>query len=301
MNTRQNNRTSSPPQNQPADKTAPPQNAVVAARNPKLMARFAEQYGIDPDQMMGILRSTAFNTGKDRNGNPNPPATNEEIASLVVIANIYHLNPFLRELYAFRNKSGGITPVTGYDGWIRLVQSQPMYDGEELVRGYDADEHQDGTPWGTYFECTMWRKDRSRPTKVREYLRENFRDTDQWRGMPNRMLRMRSYIQCARVIFGFGGIYDEDEGERIANMLNVTPGRETNGKPATRAPRELPAQQTGRILEHQEAQTLDPQTLKQPETMDAETGEIKQADAFRSLADEKAVPPDEELEPGSNG
>ena len=37
-----------------------------------------------------------------------------------------------------------------------------------------------------------------------------------WRRWPRRMLRHKALIQCARVAFGFAGIYDEDEGERIA-------------------------------------------------------------------------------------
>ena len=32
---------------------------------------------------------------------------------------------------------------------------------------------------------------------------------------PRRMLRHKAMIQCARLAFGFGGIYDQDEAERI--------------------------------------------------------------------------------------
>jgi hypothetical protein len=80
---------------------------------------------------------------------------------------------------------------------------------------------------------------------VREYLRENHRNTDPWNQMPNRMLRMRAYIQCARVCFGFGGIYDEDEGEKIAlspgvDLLPATPqGAPAAPQARTDAPRQL--------------------------------------------------------------
>ncbi len=33
--------------------------------------------------------------------------------------------------------------------------------------------------------------------------------------MPQRMLRHKAMIQCARIAFGYGGIYDQDEGEKI--------------------------------------------------------------------------------------
>lgn len=237
--------------NKPAEKAL---QATPAAQNPSLMARFAEQYGIEAGKMMNILRSTAFNTGK-KDGKPNPPATDEEIAALVVIANVYHLNPFLKEIYAFRNKGGGISPIVGFDGWIRLVQAQPQFDGEELVKGYDEELHTDGKPLGSYYECTMHRKDRKHPSKLREYLRENWRPTEPWEMMPNRMLRMRSYIQCARICFGFGGIYDPFEGEVVRDAIDVTPSMSVNTKPVTRAPREK--------LTHQPAQTLETKLREQ--------------------------------------
>jgi hypothetical protein len=37
------------------------------------------------------------------------------------------------------------------------------------------------------------------------------------------MLRHKSYIQCARVCFGFSGIYDPDEAERIRDVDVIAP------------------------------------------------------------------------------
>ncbi|EKJ46221.1 phage recombination protein Bet, partial [Escherichia coli EC1869] len=36
-----------------------------------------------------------------------------------------------------------------------------------------------------------------------------------WQSHPKRMLRHKAMIQCARLAFGFAGIYDKDEAERI--------------------------------------------------------------------------------------
>ena len=55
-----------------------------------------------------------------------------------------------------------------------------------------------------------------------EYLKECIRDTEPWR-MKNRMLRHKALIQCARYAFGFSGIYDEEEGQVIANAVDITP------------------------------------------------------------------------------
>lgn len=76
-------------------------------------------------------------------------------------------------------------------------------------------EHDDS---GKLISCTcrMFRKDRTHPVAVTEYLSECIRGTEP-RKMQHRMLRHKAMIQAARYAFGFSGIYDEDEGEKIAN------------------------------------------------------------------------------------
>jgi phage recombination protein Bet len=199
--------------------TQPSKQQVAAAKPAKedrklLVPRFAAKYGIEPGKMIGVLRNTAFKVKKTE-----APATDDELAQLLVVADHYNLNPFLREVYAFRGQHGGIVPIIGYDGWIRLVEAQPAYNGCTFTQGFDESTiggKEDSPARGFYYECTMYRKDRTHPTIVREYLTENYRNTDPWNGMPNRMTRMRSYIQCARMAFGFGGIYDQDEGEVVS-------------------------------------------------------------------------------------
>ncbi|MFO1465836.1 MAG: recombinase RecT [Steroidobacteraceae bacterium] len=92
----------------------------------------------------------------------------------------------------------------------------------------------------TWIECTIERKDRSMPVSVREYLAECERDTGPWKSHPRRMLRHKALIQCARIAFGFAGVYDPDEGDRIVATI------ETQGhsvKPATEAPKVIEQQQ----------------------------------------------------------
>src|SRR5258708_40177942 len=83
-------------------------------------------------------------------------------------------------------------------------------------------------------ETEIKRLDRSRPTIKKERYNECYRNTDPWNEMPTRMLGWKSMAQCARVAFGYAGIYDPDEAERIANAIDVTP--RAAGKPETRAP-----------------------------------------------------------------
>ena len=125
---------------------------------------------------------------------------------MCMVANKYGLDPITKEIYAFPNKkTGAVIPVVGYDGWQKLANRHPMYDGCDFV---EADD-------GTWCECRIYRKDRTHPTAIREYLVECRMDTMPWQKYPRRMLRNKAFNQCARAAFGLSGIYDEDEAERI--------------------------------------------------------------------------------------
>ena len=83
--------------------------------------------------------------------------------------------------------------------------------------------------------CIIKRKDRAKPTKITEWLKECYRKTDPWDEMPKRMLRWKAIIQAGRVAFGYSGIFDPDEAERIfANAIDVTPRKEPT--PAIKPP-----------------------------------------------------------------
>ena len=119
--------------------------------------------------------------------------------ALLIVAGQYKLNPWTKEIYAFPDK-GGIVPVVGVDGWSRIINSNPQFDGMDFEQ--DADS----------CTCTIYRKDRAHPIRVTEYLSECKRGTGPWGSHPRRMLRHKSMIQCARLAFGYSGIYDQDSG-----------------------------------------------------------------------------------------
>lgn len=126
-----------------------------------------------------------------------------QMTALMVVANQYALNPWTKEIYAFPDKNNGIVPVVGVDGWSRIINSHPQFDGIE----FEQDDQS--------CTCIIFRKDRNRPIKVTEWMAECKRGTGPWQSHPKRMLRHKAMIQCARLAFGYGGIYDQDEAERI--------------------------------------------------------------------------------------
>lgn len=190
--------------------------ATIAGK-PSLMMRMAQRYGVDADKFNATLKATAF---KVKGGE----VSNEQMLALMVIADQYQLNPFTKEIYAFPS-DGGIVPIIGVDGWIRMINTHPQFAWMELTYAEDEDDN----PW---IQCTIQRKDRDRPTVIREYMDECKRNTGPWNSHPRRMLRHKAIIQCGRVAFGFGGVYDPDEGDRIVSVQEVP-----SGKPLTQAPR----------------------------------------------------------------
>ena len=171
--------------------------SVIQPRG-QLVARMAARFGVDADKMLTTLKATAFKAGSG--------ISNEQMMALLIVAEQYGLNPWTKEIYAFPDK-GGIVPVVGVDGWSRIINSHPQFDGMD----FDADTES--------CTCTIHRKDRKHPIRVTEYMSECKRpNVGPWQSHPRRMLRHKAMIQCARLAFGFSGIYDEDEAQRIVSV-----------------------------------------------------------------------------------
>jgi phage recombination protein Bet len=187
-----------------------------------LVAKIGERFGVDGDKLLATLKSTCFKQGKD-----DPEPSNEEMMALLVVSDQYKLNPFTKEIYAFRDrKRGGIVPVVSVDGWSRIINEHPALDGIEFNYSEVTGTHKNKKNH-EWIECVISRKDRSKPTVIREFFAEVVRSASfetPWDTHPNRMHRHKALIQCARIAFGFAGIYDQDEAERIIEVepINVT-------------------------------------------------------------------------------
>jgi phage recombination protein Bet len=168
------------------------ENTTMAKRS--VIVSLANRLECDPAKLVSLLQKTAFAKCQ----------TPEEFQVLCLIANKHNLNPLTKEIYAFPSKSGAVVPIVSIDGWLKIINRHPALDGIEFEEGDD------------YCTAIVFRKDRGHPTKVTEWLSECRGTTEPWTRWPKRMLRHKALIQCARVAFGFAGIYDEDEGERIA-------------------------------------------------------------------------------------
>ena len=191
--------------------------------NKTLIQKFAERFSIDADNLFEILKATAF-----RQKAGSTPVTDEQMMALLIVADQYSLNPFTREIYAYPDKQNGIVPVVGVDGWSRIINQHTNFDGMEFRASDKLVEMPSAKPCPEWMECVMHRKDRKHPTAIREYLDEVYREpftgnkdgrsytvNGPWQSHTKRFLRHKTMIQAARLVFGFGGIFDQDEAERI--------------------------------------------------------------------------------------
>ena len=176
----------------------------------------------DGSGLIETLKATAFKG----------QVSDAQMTALLVVANQYGLNPWSKEIYAFPDRQNGIVPVVGVDGWARIINSHPQFDGMDFQQDDES------------CTCVIYRKDRSHPVKVTEFMSECKRgNMGPWVSHPKRMLRHKAMIQCARLAFGYGGIFDQDEAERIVesrSSINHETGEIQRKEPAPARPA-LPA------------------------------------------------------------
>ena len=143
--------------------------------------------------------------------------TQADLERLLLMAESLKLDPLNNEIYAIETqtepaKKSYIILVVGVDGWSKIVNSHPQFDG---MRFFESEPGDDELP--LYFECTIFRKDRKVATSVREYMYEVHTSQGAWLTHPRRMLRHKAMIQCARICFGLSGVFDPDEAQRISS------------------------------------------------------------------------------------
>lgn len=179
--------------------------APPAGDRRSILLTMATRFGMEPAAFEATVRATC---GCDK-------ASREEFAAFLLVANEYQLNPVTREIYAFPKKGGGIQPIVSIDGWMTMANNHPAYDGITFIDRLD-----DG---GRLLAITaqVHRKDRSHPIEVTEYLAECQQGTEPWRKWPARMLRHKAAIQAIRYAFGFSGIVDPDEADRMRSLPTI--------------------------------------------------------------------------------
>jgi phage recombination protein Bet len=180
-------------------------NQITTTETRSVLKDMAVKYGMESTNFEKVLRATVVPQG----------CTPEQFAAFLLVAREYNLNPITKEIYAFPAR-GGIQPIVGIDGWIKIINSHPNHDGLEITENFDDS--------GELISVTasLYSKNRNYPTVVTEYLKECRMPTEPWKKSPIRMLRHKAVIQCARYAYGFSGIVDPDEYEKFPGAVKVS-------------------------------------------------------------------------------
>jgi phage recombination protein Bet len=165
------------------------------------VVELAERFGTEANVFVNTMRSVSMP----------PDHTTGELISCLLVARQHGLNPLTREIYFMRAKSGKIVAIVAVDGWIKIANENPMFDGMDFDLEYDGDGKGRNLIGGT---IKIYRKDRAHPICVYEDFAEcRNAGGPVWKTSPNRMFRHRLISQGVRVAFGFAGAMLPDEFE----------------------------------------------------------------------------------------
>ena len=224
--------------------------AQTGVSGTELVIGMAAEQQLDPHAFVSTVKATCFQEN----------VTSEQFMAFLMVAREHKLNPITREIYGFA-KGGKVTPIVSIDGWIKIINEHPQFNGMRFIDNIDDDGEL------VSITCFIYRKDRDIPTEVTEYMDECKMDTAPWKKWPVRMLRHKATIQTARYAFGFSGIVDPDEAERI-RTANSIEGSATiiPDEPPQSAARRI----TSKIKDKVQETDLMPET-ENPEPVQAET------------------------------
>lgn len=181
--------------------------SAAKAQTQGLIARLAGRFGVEPNRLLKCLTTQVFKQADGRQ------PSNEELMVLLLVCENFGLNPFNREIFAFRGKGGEIVPVVSLDGWAKIVRSQKDFNGVTFAFSNNTVKVPGcAQELPEFVECAMRLKGVDEPIVIQEFMVECFNDKSPvWKKWPRRMLRTRAFIQCARLAFSLTGLYDEGE------------------------------------------------------------------------------------------
>jgi len=179
------------------------------------LAIIAKNSGATEEEIKTVLTGMIISS-KNQHG---ATATGAEMAVVTGTCAKYGLNPLVREAHAFIS-GGKLQVVIGIDGWIKIMNRQPDFNGVEFIDNFDGKSLISIT-------TKIHIKGRDFPTCVTEYMDECKQlKSDAWKKYEKRMLRNKSLGQCIRVAFGISEVIDNDEQQRIESAnspKDITP------------------------------------------------------------------------------
>ena len=179
-----------------------------------------------------------------------PGLTDSEFLLFAEMVKATGLNPVTKEVWAI--KAGGrLQIMTGINGFLRIANSHPQFDGIEVEFERQG---------GQFLSCTarVYRKDRRFPAVGTAYMSEYQKPSPIWKQMPSVMLRKCALSLAIREAFiqELGGLYTQEE-----MPPTFAPPTETSIPPE----KLITSEKTGRVIGV---------VVEKEEIVDVETGEV---------------------------
>lgn len=192
-------------------------------------------------EQMAVIESQFFPQG----------ATKAEQAYCFSVARELCLNPITREIYFVTRRQkvndkwvSKVEPMVGRDGFLTIAHRTNKFAGIETTAGIrEVPQLENGT-WGIKLqlvaECSVWRKDSSKPFTVQVAYNEYCQKTSEgsptkfWAEKPETMLKKVAESQALRKAFNIHGVYSPEElgaGFELASGEILTVDTDTTDKP----------------------------------------------------------------------
>jgi phage recombination protein Bet len=192
-------------------------------------------------EQMSVIESQFFPQG----------ASKAEQAYCFSVARELCLNPITREIFfvSRRQKVGDkwvskVEPMVGRDGFLSIAHRTNKFAGIETTTGIREVPQLESGQWKLkpqlVAECTVWRKDSSKPFTAQVAYNEYCQKTAEgqltrfWAEKPETMLKKVAESQALRKAFNIHGVYCPEElgaGFELASGEIVTVDTDTTGKP----------------------------------------------------------------------
>lgn len=185
-------------------------------RELRLSSRLAVDLGVDVEQVFDVIRHNIISVPKG-----DAPATNGEVFHVMSVMDRYKLDPFVRQIYAFRHK-GKLCVMVGYDGWVSMAHRTPGFQGVtyEYPKGVDAlvksaDGKAESWPLVIATAQSSDRLPTTRPCFFREWYVPQAQTPGCWQKQPTHRHLQKAFTMVVREHCGIVGLMDETDVEML--------------------------------------------------------------------------------------
>ncbi|HYT08966.1 MAG TPA: RecT family recombinase [Rugosimonospora sp.] len=128
-------------------------------------------------------------------------ASDPQFRMFIEVCKSTGLDPFLKEIWFVP----GVGIMAGRDGYLRVANRHPQFDGMKTVVERDAKN----VPIKAV--CEVWRKDRAHSVSCEAYFNEYVKPTPSWKQYPSAMIGKVAEVMALKRSFSINGVVTEEE------------------------------------------------------------------------------------------